>query len=253
MLIILSPSKTQDFEAPAPVKTHSVPALLDESELLVKELRKLPQNKIAALMDISEKLAALNHGRYQYFKTPFTLKNAKQALYAFQGDVYDGLKAETFDEQALAFATDHLRILSGLYGVLRPLDLIQPYRLEMKIKLKNPRGKDLYHFWDKRLAENLNNDMGEPRVLINLASEEYFKGIKANVLNARIITPQFKEKKAKGYQMIALFAKKARGSMAHYICAKQIDDPDALKFFAEDGYRYNVALSSPESPVYTRG
>lgn len=255
MLILLSPSKTQNFDTPAPTGSYAVPALLAQSQLLMKELRKLSQKDIGNLMDISSKLAALNYDRYHNFKVPFTARNAKPAAFAFEGDVYEGLDAPSLDAKALAFAEAHLRILSGLYGVLRPLDLIQPYRLEMKTKLANPRGKDLYAFWGDLLTENLNEALSElePKVVINLASEEYFKAIDVKNLRAKLITPQFKEKKGKGYQMIGLLAKKARGRMARYICSRGITVPEALQFFSEDGYRFNVALSKPESPVYTRG
>lgn len=255
MLILLSPSKTQDFETPAPTHAYSAAALLSESELLVKELRKLSSKAIGRLMDVSEKIANLNHARFAQFKTPFTTRNAKQAVFAFRGDVYDGLDADSLDKDALDFAQAHIRILSGLYGVLKPLDLIQSYRLEMKIKLKNPRGKDLYAFWGDRLAAELAQELQqtESSIIINLASEEYFKAVDLKVLGATVITPQFKEKKGKIYKMIGLFAKKARGRMARYIAQRGITHPEALQFFAEDGYRLNVALSKPESPVYTRG
>jgi cytoplasmic iron level regulating protein YaaA (DUF328/UPF0246 family) len=255
MLVLLSPSKTQDFEAIPAISTHTQPALLSESLLLIDELRKYSKKDIAKVMAISEKLAALNFTRYKNFKTPFTSHNAKQAIYAFQGDVYDGLDAESLSKEGLEFAQDHLRILSGLYGVLRPLDLIQPYRLEMKTKIKNARGKDLYAFWGDKLTDLLNEQLAplEPKVIINLASEEYFKAIDVKKLGAKLITPQFKEKKKLGYQMIGLFAKKARGMMAHYIAQNRILVPEALQFFAEDGYRLNLPLSKPTSPVYTRG
>jgi len=236
-------------------KLYTQPAFLHESALLVKELRKHSEADIRKLMDVSEKIAALNVHRYKYFTTPFTLGNAKQALFAFQGDVYDGFDAQSLDTEALAFAQSHIRILSGLYGILKPLDLIQAYRLEMKIKLKNPRGKDLYHFWGDRLTERLNEELEthEQKVIINLASQEYVKAVNIKQLKAKIITPQFKEKKSGKYKMIALFAKKARGRMARYIAQHHITTPEPIVFFAEDGYRLNVKLSSPQNPVYTRG
>jgi cytoplasmic iron level regulating protein YaaA (DUF328/UPF0246 family) len=251
MLVVISPSKTQDFESPAPTLEHTQPALLKESEQLMHALRGLSEKRIATLMDISPKLATLNHERYRHFKTPFTPKNAKQAVFAFQGDVYDGLEAATLSAKALQFAQSHLRILSGLYGVLRPFDLIQPYRLEMKTKLANPRGKDLYGFWGDMLTKQLAAE--KPKLLVNLASQEYFAAIDPKSLGATVITPQFKEKKAGTYKMIALFAKQARGRMAGYICRGAITTADALHGFAEDGYRYNPTLSEPHSPVFTRG
>ena len=188
MLILLSPSKTQAFETQAPAGAYTEPALLAESQLLIKELRRLTKKDIGALMSVSGKIAALNYDRYRGFKTPFTLQNARQAAFAFQGDVYEGLDAENLDEKALRFAQGRLRILSGLYGILRPLDLIQPYRLEMKTKLGNPRGKNLYAFWGDRLTENLNDELAalEPKVVINLASEEYFRAINVEKLRARL-------------------------------------------------------------------
>lgn len=255
MLVLLSPSKTQDFDSAAPTRAHTQPLLLNESQTLIKALQKLSVKDITKLMDISEKLGKLNHNRYQDFHTPFTLKNAKQAMFAFKGDVYDGLDAENFDEETIHFAQSHIRILSGLYGILKPLDLIQPYRLEMRIKLKNPRGGDLYHFWGDRITHTLAHELAahESRVVINLASEEYFKAVDTKSLNATLITPQFKEKRASGYKMIALYAKQARGLMANYIAKRRITHSEALHFFAEDGYRLNVALSRPTAPVYTRG
>ncbi len=255
MLILLSPSKTQDFDTAAPVAQHSDAPLLKESLILAKELRKLSAQNISKLMEVSDKIAALNHERFQQFSTPFTPANAKQAAFAFKGDVYDGLDVETLNAKALAFAQNHIRILSGLYGVLRPLDLIQPYRLEMKTKLKNPRGKDLYHFWENRITDALNNDLKTQKnpVIINLASEEYFKAVKPTLLKASLITPQFKEKKGSTYQMIGLFAKRARGMMARYIATQRIASPEALLAFAEDGYTFNEKLSEATKPVFTRG
>lgn len=255
MLVLLSPSKTQEFETAPPVRGHTQPVWLGESELIMRELRKLSRPAIGELMEVSEKIAALNYGRYKSFSTPFTPANAKPAAFAFQGDVYDGLEAEKLDKAALAFAQTHLRILSGLYGVLRPLDLIQPYRLEMKIRLKNPRGKDLYAFWGSRITDALAADVkaGKARAVVNCASEEYFKAVKPAALGAALITPQFKEKKGKDYKMVALFAKRARGAMAKYICENQLVNPDDLQGFDADGYRFNPSLSTAGKPVFTRG
>lgn len=255
MLVLLSPSKTQDFDTAPPVAVHSDARLMDESALLMKELAKLPAKKIATLMTVSEKIATLNHKRFKSFKTPFTPENAKQAVFAFKGDVYDGLEAEGLSPAALDFAQEHVRILSGLYGVLRPLDLIQPYRLEMKTRLANARGKDLYHFWGSRITEVLNQDLAAlgTTIVINLASEEYFKSVHVKALKATVITPQFKDKKKTGYQMIGLFAKRVRGAMARYITTHAITNTEALHFFAEDGYRWNASLSTKHIPVFTRG
>jgi cytoplasmic iron level regulating protein YaaA (DUF328/UPF0246 family) len=255
MLILLSPSKTQDFINPTPFADYTQPALLEESKLLMKELKKFSEEEISGLMHISGKLATLNYERYQHFKTPFTPANSKQAVFAFQGDVYDGLNVTALGEDALYFLQEHVRILSGLYGALRPLDLIQAYRLEMGTSLKNIRGRDLYAFWGDKITDSINTQLQaiNSDIVINLASEEYFKAINVKKLNARLITPQFKEKRLSGYKMIGLFAKKARGHMAHYIAHRQIEEPEALRFFAEDGYRLNVTLSTAKSPVYTRG
>jgi cytoplasmic iron level regulating protein YaaA (DUF328/UPF0246 family) len=255
MLVLLSPSKTQDFDAAAPRHAFTQPALLNESQALIRELRKLEVPQIAGLMGISRKLAELNRDRYHHFRTPFTPGNARQAVFAFKGDVYEGLDAGSLDEAAIGFAQAHIRILSGLYGVLRPLDLIQPYRLEMRIRLKNRHGADLYAFWGDRLTRLIAQELAthDSKVIVNLASQEYFKAIHAETLSAELITPTFKEKKSGGYRMIGLLAKKARGLMARYIVRQHITHPEALQFFAEDGYRFNVALSKPGSPVYTRG
>ena len=254
MLVLLSPSKTQDFETPSLVSVSAEPVLLAESLTLIKALRKISAKEIAKLMQISEKLATLNYERYRAFRAPFTAKNAKPAIFAFKGDVYEGFAAESLDKPSLDFAQNHIRILSGLYGVLKPLDLIQPYRLEMKIRLENPRGDDLYSFWGDRITELLASELEkeDSPAVVNLASEEYFKAVHAKSLKARLVTPQFKEKKRDGYKMIALFAKKARGLMARYIAEHKITHPEALQFFAEDGYRLNVPLSTPDAPVYTR-
>ena len=248
MLILLSPAKTQDFVTPPPVKQHTQPRLLRESGSLSLNCESSPR-KISELMGVSEKIAALNHERYRSFHPPFTLQNARQAVFAFKGDVYTGLEAQTMDKSALSFAQAHVRILSGLYGVLRPLDLIQPYRLEMKTRLPSPRGRDLYKFWGSQLTDLLRKDLAamELKLVVNLASEEYAKAVNLNALDVPVITPQFKEKQATGYKMIGLFAKQARGRMARYICDHHTPDGDALRFFAEDGYRLNIALSNPAS------
>lgn len=255
MIVLLSPSKTLDMKTSAPTAEYTIPALLDESELLIEALRKLKPKDISKLMTVSDSIASLNAKRFKAFTTPFTPDNAKQAMFAFKGDVYTGLDAKSLSPEAVEFAQKNIRILSGLYGLLRPLDLMQAYRLEMKTRLHNPRGKDLYHFWDSRITDQINIALEETgsRTVINLASEEYFKAVQQKPLNANIITPQFKEKKKKGYVMIGLFAKKARGMMARYIAAHNITNPETLHFFAEDGYRWNASLSKRNIPVFTRG
>lgn len=254
MIVVISPSKTQDFSSNGVPKLHTQPQLLEHSELLVKEMQKQSAAEIAKLMEVSDKIAELNYERFQTFSTPFSPDNAKQALYAFKGDVYTGIDLENYSKKEIDFAQNHLRILSGLYGLLRPLDLIQPYRLEMKIKLKNKRGKDLYTFWDRRLTTVLNAELAEQKkpVLINLASNEYFKAIHKKELQAAIYTPVFKEFKNGKYSTIAIFAKKARGLMADFIIKNKIKQPEKLKTFQLEGYEYNESLSKGNEWVFVR-
>jgi cytoplasmic iron level regulating protein YaaA (DUF328/UPF0246 family) len=254
MLITISPAKTLDYETPPVTTTHTKPTFLKQSRYLVNNLRNYSAMDLAELMKLSMKLSALNFDRYHHWKTPFTLKNAKQAVLAMKGDVYSGLDAETLDEEGFNFAQQHLRILSGLYGVLRPLDLMQPYRLEMGTKLPNERGKDLYAFWGEQISQALNKDLkaqGDD-VLINLASNEYFKSIKPKLIQGRIITPQFKEKKRDGYRMIGVFAKRARGLMSRYIIDNRLQEPTDIQGFDREGYRYNKRLSKDTQWVFTR-
>lgn len=253
MLVLLSPSKTQDFtpvDSPKPTQ----PALLQESEILMGELRKLSAPKIGKLMGVSEKLATLNHQRFQDFSTPFTPKNAKPAALAFKGDVYDGLDAPSLSARELEFAQHSIRILSGLYGVLRPLDLIQAYRLEMKTPLKNPRGKDLYAFWGDRLTELLNQQLKEEKTdtIVNLASQEYFSAVNTKKLAGRLVTVHFKERKDGKLKVIGLFAKRARGMMARYIVQQGITDIGAITRFHEDGYQFEPELSTDGEFVFAR-
>ena len=205
-------------------------------------------------MKISEKLSLLNHQRYQDFHQPFTLDNAKQALLSFKGDVYGGIDSDHYDEDDFSFAQQHLRILSGLYGALRPLDLIQPYRLEMGAALSNPQGKNLYAFWDTQVTEQLNQDFSNEStpVLINLASNEYFKVIKPKILNARILTLSFKESKSGVYKTIGIHAKRARGLMTNFIIKNRIVEIDDIKRFELDNYRFNPSLSSEKEWAFTR-
>lgn len=254
MIVIISPSKTQDFSSNGQPTKYSQPQFLEHSEKLVKELRKKKAPAIKRLMDVSDNIAELNYKRYQEFKTPFTPDDAKQALFAFKGDVYTGIDTENYQGEELDFAQNHLRILSGLYGVLRPLDLIQPYRLEMKIKLKNSRGKDLYTFWGGRLSEALNKDLDnrKKRVLINLASNEYFKALDKKKLKADIITPVFKEFKNGKYSVIAIFAKKARGMMTDFIIKNKLEEAENLKTFNQDGYEFSEQLSKEKEWVFIR-
>jgi len=254
MLVTLSPSKGQDFEEPALSKKYSKPADLKDSELLIKELRKIKSKQLQEMMDVSENIAELNVDRYKTFKTPFTTKNAKQAIFAFKGDVYSGLELSSFDEDDYAYAQDHLRILSGLYGCLRPLDLIQPYRLEMKTKLKNERGDNLYQFWDDRITRSINKELKKQKepVLVNLASNEYFKSVKPKLLEGRLLNINFKETRNGKTRVVAIFAKRARGMMADYIIRNRIEKPQDLKKFRLGGYRFNKELSDDKQWTFER-
>ncbi len=254
MLITLSPSKGQDFETPGLSKKYSKPTDLKDSELLIKELRKLNSKQLQELMTVSENIAQLNVDRYKTFNPPFTTKNAKQALFAFKGDVYSGLDLETFTEDDYAYAQDHLRILSGLYGCLRPLDLIQPYRLEMKTKLKNDRGENLYQFWDDRITKSLNKELKKQKesVLVNLASNEYFKSVKPKLLEGRLLTINFKETKDSKTRVVAIFAKRARGMMADYIVRNRIESSEDIKKFKQGGYKFNKSLSDNKQWTFER-
>ena len=254
MLTVLSPAKTLDYETAPITQSATLPRFMDQSALLVEDARGLDPDDIRALMGVSEQIAHLNHERFMNWQSESTSDNAKQAVLAFKGDVYTGLQAETLSEDDLDFAQTRLRILSGLYGLLRPLDLMQPYRLEMGLKFTNQRGKNLYEFWGEQLTDTLNADLvsAKTEVLINLASNEYFKAVKPKLLNADIITPQFKDLKNGQYKMISFFAKKARGVMARYIIDNRITEPEALKSFSEAGYYYSDAQSQGDQWVFLR-
>lgn len=253
MLTVISPAKTLDFDTPSQTDKHTKPRFLSQSQQLIEQLKKLSAQEIASLMKISDKLAGLNMARFQQWQTPFTTNNAKQAVLAFKGDVYTGLDAETLDEKDLEYAQQHLRILSGLYGILRPLDLMQPYRLEMGTPFQNIVGKGLYNFWGEQLQKSLEADPGlSDGVLINLASNEYFKVINAKKLNVNIITPIFKDWKNGQYKMISFYAKKARGLMSRYIIEQRINSPEQLKQFDSEGYRYNEEMSQGNDWVFIR-
>ncbi len=254
MLIVISPAKTLDFETESITKKHSQPSLLDDSALLIKQLKQYSPNEISSLMKISDKLGALNFTRFNDWKRPFTKNNSKQALLAFKGDVYAGLEAETFSESDFAFAQQHLRILSGLYGILRPLDLIQAYRLEMGTHLENKRGNDLYQFWDDKITKVINSDLKKVKsnYLINLASNEYFKSVQTENLKAEIITPVFKDYKNGQYKIISFFAKKARGMMSSYIIKNKITDIEQIKQFKQSGYKFSKSESDDRNLVFRR-
>lgn len=254
MLITLSPSKGQDFEEPVLSKKYSKPADLKDSELLIKELRKIKRKELQEMMAISENIASLNVERYKTFNTPFTTKNAKQAIFAFKGDVYSGLDLASFDEDDYAYAQDHLRILSGLYGCLRPMDLIQPYRLEMKTRLKNERGENLYQFWGDRITKSLNKELKKQQepVLVNLASNEYFKSVKPKLLQGRLLNINFKETKGGKTRVVAIFAKRARGMMADYIIRNRIEKAEDIKRFRLGSYKFNKSLSDDGQWTFER-
>ncbi len=251
MLIVISPAKTLDFETAPSTEKCSQPRFLPQSQQLINELKDLSTADIATLMKLSDKLAALNMARFQIWQKPFNLENAKQALLAFKGDVYTGLDADTLDIAGLDFAQQHLRILSGLYGVLKPLDLMQAYRLEMGTKFANVKGKDLYQFWGSQLRESIESELKDG-ALINLASNEYFKAVEAKKLKARIITPVFKDWKNGQYKIISFYAKKARGLMSRYIIDHRINDPENIKGFDSEGYRFSPKMSQADEWVFLR-
>lgn len=254
MLMVISPAKTLDFETPPTTERFTQPQYLDHSQELITQLRDLTPAQISELMHLSDKLAGLNAARFGSWNPAFTLDNAKQALLAFKGDVYTGLQAQTLTETQLTYAQKHLRMLSGLYGLLRPLDLMQPYRLEMGTRLPNARGKDLYAFWDTRISEWLNEALVEQGddLLLNLASTEYFSAIKRPALKARVIDTEFKDFKNGQYKIISFYAKKARGMMSRFVISEQINDVDALKQFDAQGYRYSSEHSTPTKLVFLR-
>lgn len=254
MLSVISPAKTLDFETPSTTTHVTQPDFLAESQPLIELLRDYSPHQLSDLMGISDKLAGLNAARFAEWQPPFSLDNAKPAVQAFQGDVYTGLAAETFSDAENRFAQQHLRILSGLYGLLRPLDLIQAYRLEMGTKLANPAGKDLYAYWKPTLTTALNQAIAESgsKVLVNLASNEYFKAIDAKALDAQVITPVFKDEKNGTFKIISFYAKKARGLMSAWIIHHHINTRDELKAFDVDGYRFDAASSQGNTLVFTR-
>lgn len=254
MLIVISPAKTLDYETAPKTRNFTTPDYLGQSQKLINRLRKFSSLDISELMNVSTKIADLNFDRYESWKKPFTMKNAKQAILAFKGDVYTGLDASTFKADDFKFAQNHLRVLSGLYGLLRPLDLMQPYRLEMGTKLKTDVGNNLYEFWGTDITDGLNKQLKKIKseYLINLASNEYFKSVRPKELNAEIITPAFKEYKNGDYKMIGIYAKKARGLLSRYIIQNKLREPDDIKLFSEEGYRFNKKLSKENNWVFTR-
>ncbi len=254
MLIVLSPAKTLDYDTPATTDAHTLPDFIDHSAELIDVLIQLSPAQIGSLMQISDALAVLNVGRYASWSRKFSKENAKQAILAFNGDVYDGFDAPSLTAKQLDVAQSRIRILSGLYGVLRPLDLMQPYRLEMGTRLTNPRGKDLYAFWGDRVTEALNQVLTEQKAkaLVNLASEEYFKAVKPRLLKVPIITPIFEDWKGGKYKVISFYAKRARGMMARYAVKNGIRQPEKLKEFDAEGYAFDAAASSEDVWFFRR-
>jgi len=254
MLIVVSPAKTLDYESPLPTQEYTQPALLDHSQLLNNRLRDLSELDLSELMHISSKIAELNFERNHSWHRPFSPANARQAMFAFKGDVYTGLDAYSLSEQNIHFAQQHLRMLSGLYGLLRPLDLMQPYRLEMGSKLTTSQGKNLYEFWGDTITNSINQKMQAigSKCLINLASNEYFKSVQVKKLQGDVITPIFKDYKNGQYKIISFYAKKARGLMSRYIIDHEITDIEAIKDFNYEGYQFKPALSEHHQWVFTR-
>lgn len=254
MLMVISPAKTLDYETPATTNRHSQPQFMEQAAQLIEVMREFSPQQLSELMKISDKLAGLNVARFAEWQPECTTDNAKQALLAFKGDVYTGLDADSLNEEQLDYANTHLRMLSGLYGLLRPLDLMQPYRLEMGTKLANPGGKNLYEFWDQLLTESLNQYMDEQGMstLLNLASNEYFKAVKPKLLKAQLINVDFKDQKNGQYKIISFYAKKARGLMARYVIEKRINSLEGLQAFDVDGYYYSAEQSKPDHLVFLR-
>ena len=253
MIVLISPAKTLDFE-PTELKVHSQPRLLEHSEKLVKVLKKKSARSLKKLMSVSDAIAELNVQRFQEYQTPFTLENAKQAALAFKGDVYTGLQAEAFSEEEMDFAQQHLRILSGLYGLLKPLDLMQAYRLEMGTRLTNGRKKNLYEFWDKKITALINEDLSASGtdIILNLASKEYFHSVKPELLEGKLYHVHFKEDRNGVLKVISFNAKKARGVMARQIIQKRIQTTEALKSLNVDDYIYNEELSDETNLMFTK-
>jgi len=254
MLIVLSPAKTLDYESPLPGVKATRPRLLDYSAELIARARQLSPDQIASLMKVSDKIAHLNAERFNDWHQPFTEDNARPAAFAFKGDVYTGMEIHRFAPADLQSAQQRLRILSGLYGVLRPLDLMQPYRLEMGTRLDTTHGDNLYEFWNEIITDQLREDLeaAATDVLINLASNEYFKSVHSKKLPGPVIEPVFHDEKNGRYKVISFYAKKARGRMAAWIVRQGVDTPRGLEQFNEDGYRYHAGSSTPEKPVFRR-
>lgn len=252
MLMLVSPAKTLDYETPLPFDEFTQPDMLDQSQLLIDELTQLTPKDVASLMKLSDKLATLNVTRFQHWSLPFNQDNARPAMYAFKGDVYTGLDAYSLKKSDVNFAQKHLRMLSGLYGLLKPLDLMQPYRLEMGTKFSNQRGSNLYEFWGDRITQMINAENAAKDVVLNLASNEYFKAVKIKQLNAEVITPVFKDEKNGQYKIISFYAKKARGLMAAYVIKNRINEVEKIKNFDVTGYKFSSEQSTAKEWVFLR-
>lgn len=254
MLALISPAKTLDYETILPTDHFTLPRLLSDSELLIQDCQKLSATDIASLMSVSEKIAKLNVERFQDWQADFNFSNARQAIFAFKGDVYTGLDAYHLNDKSIEFAQQHLRMLSGLYGLLRPLDLMMPYRLEMGTKLANVRGHNLYEFWEDRITNLINADLEQvnSELLVNIASDEYYKSVKESKIKAEIIKPVFLDQKNGKYKVISFYAKKARGLMARYIIENKLNTVDDLKSFNTDGYYYDAESSLKGELVFKR-
>ena len=254
MLIVLSPAKSLDYESPVPVKTHTRPDFIPQAQQLIDLLRPMAPHQLASLMAISDSLAQLNAERYARWSSRFTQANSRQAAFAFDGDVYDGLNARSMTPRQIEWMQRHVRILSGLYGVLRPLDRMQPYRLEMGTRLANPQGRDLYAFWGDQVTQALASELKADKMpaLVNLASEEYFKVVKPKLLPVPVITPAFEDWKGGRYKIISFHAKRARGLMARYAAVRNLTDPEKLKSFDSEGYAFDGKASDQSRWVFRR-
>ena len=255
MIILLSPAKTLDYETPLPLQSFSISEHLKKSEELIKELRKKDPQDLSRLMGLSDKLANLNFERNMNWEPPTShSEDSRQAIFAFKGDVYTGLSAYSLKKADFKFLDKHVRILSGLYGILKPLDLMSPYRLEMGTKLKNSKGKNLYDFWGSDISESINQSISthKNKTILNLASVEYFSSVKQESLAGKVVSPVFKDYKNGKYKIISFFAKKARGLMTRYLIENRIDSPNGLAGFNYDGYKYSKSESTDQSPVFLR-
>ena len=252
MKILISPSKTLSFDTEVNCEIKSKSRLIEETKILHKILLEYSSEDLKSLMNVSDKIAELNYSRFKNWEDPISSDNSRQAVYAFKGDVYSGLDADSIKKDKFEYLQSSLRIISGYYGLLRPFDQILPYRLEMSTKLDNNKGKNLYKFWGDKITDILNSDLDSKDVVVNLASEEYFKSINKHKINSKIITPVFKEFKNDSYKVIAIYAKKARGLMSRFLIERQSHNSDDIKLFNVGGYSYDSNLSSENEFIFTR-